>query len=277
MKKLIALFLSIVVTSVSAQQSILVYNMSADKITHQQNIHQKRPIASITKLMTAMVTLDYNKDLTRRLMLSKRVGSNLPRQTYTRYELLSAMLVRSDNAAAETLAEDYPGGRKAFIQAMNQMAVGYGMTDTNFDDPTGISALNTSTAVDVAMMIEAASGYWLIREASTKKQVEIETQTKRKINTVRLHNTNSPVLFEFDSIAVSKTGFTSRAGWCLAMAVDKNKQQYAVVILGSSNKQERVKTAERLMYNHMHEFPIEEDYWKLSFRNNKFIPSSPSW
>ena len=95
--------------------SVWVYNVTRDRVEYAYNSEQIRPIASITKIMTAMVALDYDKDLSRTLKLSTRVGSNLPRQTYNRWQLFQAMLVRSDNAAAETLAADYPGGRNAFI------------------------------------------------------------------------------------------------------------------------------------------------------------------
>lgn len=280
MKKLFFMFLILLTTNVQAEHSILVYSSSADKIIHQQNIYQTRPLASITKLMTAMVTLDFDKDLSKKLLLNTRVGSNLPRQQYTRYQLLNAMLVRSDNAAAETLAEDYPGGRKAFIQAMNDMAATYGMLNTRFDDPTGLSNLNISTAIDIALMVEAASNYWVIRDASIKKQIVVETQTKRRTQNVHLNNTNSPILFEFQDIVVSKTGFTSRAGWCLAMAIEKDRHKYVVVILGAPNKKERVKTAERLMHKHVNDpskLFNDEDYWRVSYRYSKFIPSSPSW
>jgi D-alanyl-D-alanine endopeptidase (penicillin-binding protein 7) len=250
MIKLILAVLMLVSTNIYAQQSTLVYNISTGKVVYEENTTRVRPLASITKLMTAMVVLEYDKDLTRRLNLSKRVGSNLPQQQYTREQLITAMLVRSDNAAAETLADDYPGGRRAFIKAMNALAIRHKAYHTHFDDPTGLSARNISTAVDVASIVEAAASYQLIQQLSTKKQVEISANAKRKPLTVRLQNTNNPILFEFDTVVVSKTGFTSRAGWCLAMAVEKDKQMYAIVILGSQSKDHRTRTAERLIQNH---------------------------
>jgi len=233
------------------ESSVIVYNITQDRVEYSSNISQTRPIASVTKIMTAMVALDHNKDLSKTLKLSARVGSHLPRQTYNRWQLLQAMLVRSDNAAAETLANDYPGGRSAFIAAMNQQAREWGMKHTRFEDPTGLSANNISTASEVASMMEVSAGYWIIQEVTTRKQVAVEAQFKKRVRTVNLKNTNSPLLFEFDNIVVSKTGFTSRAGFCLGLVVDQKQQQYIIVVLGSQTKQDRIRTVEKVMYNHV--------------------------
>ena len=132
------------------EPSVWVYNVTRDRVEYAYNSEQVRPIASITKIMTAMIALDYDRNLTRRLKLSSRVDSNLPRQNYNRWQLFQAMLVRSDNAAAETLAEDYPGGRAAFIASMNAQAQQWGMKNTRFEDPTGLGANNVSSVDDVA-------------------------------------------------------------------------------------------------------------------------------
>ena len=209
----------------------------------EKNSYDVRSIASITKLMTAMVTLDYDKNLNRQLMLSSSAGSSLPRQKYSRLDLLHAMLVRSDNGAAETLAEDYPGGRKAFIKAMNAHAKEIQIS-AKFSDPTGLSRNNTGTANDVATMFEVASGYWVIRDTTTLKQVEIDAKFKKKVRKIVLNNTNRPILFEFDSVIVSKTGFTNPAGWCVGLVVAKDEKKYVVVILGAQSKQKRSDTVE---------------------------------
>ena len=233
------------------ESSVIVYSTAVDRIEYAHNKDTVRPIASVTKIMTAMVTLDYDKNLQRTLKLDGRVGSHLPRQNYNRWQLLQAMLVRSDNAAAETLANDYPGGRSAFIARMNAQAQEWGMTNTRFEDPTGLSANNISTATEVVSMMEAASGYWIIQEVTTRKQIAVESQFKKHIRTINLKNTNSPLLFEFDNIIVSKTGFTSRAGFCLGLVVEQRKQRYIIVVLGSQTKQDRKRTVEKVMYNHV--------------------------
>jgi len=240
------------------EPSVLVYNITKDKVEYSYNQDQIRPIASVTKIMTAMVTLDYDKNLNKMLKLDGRVGSNLPRQTYNRWQLLQAMLVRSDNAAAETLAEDYPGGRAGFIQAMNNQAMQWGMKNTKFEDPTGLSPNNISNVEDVANILATSSGYWIIQEVTTRKQIAVKTQFKKHIRTVKLNNTNSPLLFEFDNIIVSKTGLTSKAGWCLGLVVEQKKQQFAIVVLGAPTKQERIKTVQRIMYNHVIDSKLPE-------------------
>jgi len=231
--------------------SVVVYNITQGKMEYSRNYDVVRPIASVTKIMTAMITLDYDKDLGRTLKLSKRVGSYIPSQNYNRWQLLQAMLVRSDNAAAETLADDYPGGRAAFISKMNSQAQEWGLKNTRFEDPTGLGANNTSTAEEVASLMETSAAYWVIQEISTRKQIAVETQFKKRIRTINLNNTNSPLLFEFDNIVISKTGLTSRAGWCVGLVVNQNRQRYAIVVLGAKTKQDRFRTVEQVMYNHV--------------------------
>lgn len=237
--------------------SYLVYNYTKNTNIYSKNIEQVRPIASVTKLMTAMITLNYDLDLNRKLKINSRVGGTLPRnKRYTREELLNAMLVRSDNSAAETLASDYPGGRQAFIRDMNRFATYNNMQNTNFDDPTGLSASNTSTALDLASMISKAAQYTFIREISTKKQVEIDVPHKKTQRKLILNNTNRPILFGFEDIVISKTGFTSKAGFCLGLAVERNGQRYAVVILGTNNVNTRIATAQDILNNHI---TVEEE------------------
>jgi D-alanyl-D-alanine endopeptidase (penicillin-binding protein 7) len=257
MKKIITIAFLLLAGSVWAD-SVLVYNVSKHQVEMSRNADQVRSIASITKLMTAMVTLDHDKDLSRRLMLSKRVSSHLPRQQYTREQLLHAMLIKSDNAAAETLAADYPGGRTAFVARMNYQAELWGMSKTNFSDPAGLGVFNTSTVHDVAEMVQLASGYWLIRDISSRKQTALDTKYKKRIRTVNLAHTSGPLLFTFDNVIVSKTGLTNAAGWCVGMLVEQDKQQYVVVVLGSKNKQERLRTVNNIRYNHVVDINLRE-------------------
>lgn len=257
LKKLLLLLL--VCSSFGAlADSVVLYNITHNKIEMSKDADRVRSIASITKIMTAMVTLDYNKDLSRRLMLSKRVHSHLPRQLYTREQLLKAMLIKSDNAAAETLAEDYPGGRAAFVAQMNYQAELWGMKNTNFADPSGLGVFNTSTARDVADLMNTATGYWLIRDISGQKQVALETKYKKKIRTINLSHTSGPLLFTFDNVLVSKTGLTSSAGWCVGMVVEQNHQQYVVVVLGAKNKKQRLETVKNIRYNHVVDTNLRE-------------------
>jgi D-alanyl-D-alanine endopeptidase (penicillin-binding protein 7) len=234
-----------------APTSVYLYNQSTAQTILAENSQEVRPIASVTKLMTAMVAIDYSNDLTKQLKVSSKLKSHLPLKEHARREVLSAMLIGSDNSAAETIAEDYPDGRHGFLQAMNQKAHDLGMTNTKFMDPSGLSVFNVSTAEEVAVMVNEASKYELIRQLTTTKETSFETQYKKKVRTTALINTNRPVLVEFASIIASKTGLTNAAGWCIGMSVESKEQKYLLVVLGSKSKQARLQTVEQVMYNNV--------------------------
>jgi D-alanyl-D-alanine endopeptidase (penicillin-binding protein 7) len=203
-----------------------------------------RPIASLTKLMTAMVVLDSTDRLEEPLLIIRKVSTTLPFSHYTRLELLNAMLVKSDNAAAETLAENYSGGRTAFLTAMNNLSRDLGMTNTSFEDPTGLSKNNVSTPSEVGRMLLAANRYALIRSISTQTQTTVHVPRSRSLG---LTNTNFNILSKFKDIAVSKTGFTNPAGFCLGLVVNQGYRDIVIVVLGEPNKQRRAATVDRIM------------------------------
>jgi D-alanyl-D-alanine endopeptidase (penicillin-binding protein 7) len=232
-------------------ESVLVYDIADQTTQYTVNADEQRPMASITKLMTAMVALDADWNLDRRVMLDTQVGSYLPRQTYTRKELLMALLVKSDNAAAETLASDYPGGRSAFVAEMNSRARRMGMWQTEFEDPSGLSRNNVSTARDLSVLVGQAYGYNFIRDVSVRTQVSVETQGKKRSRSVSLANTNTPILTRFKNILVSKTGFTRPAGFCVALMVEENQRRYAVIVLGAVDKIKRLATVSDVISNHL--------------------------
>jgi D-alanyl-D-alanine endopeptidase (penicillin-binding protein 7) len=212
---------SINVFARETEPSVLHFDSTENKMEYNQNISKVRSLASLTKLMTAMVSLDYDSNMLREVELKPLASTKLPKRNYSRSELFHAMLIRSDNGAAETIASDYPGGRAKFIAAMNSKAQKMGLTSTYFKDPSGLSASNVSTALDVMDMVTAASTYAIIRETSVKKQAIIELQYKKKVRTIALKNTNHALLFEFDNVITSKTGYTVPAGWCVAMMVER--------------------------------------------------------
>ena len=255
MKKLLVILCLFIAGTVSAKPSVWVYNETKDQNVETRNLAQSRPIASLTKIMTAMVTLDYDKDLQRKLRMP---AGRLPAGMYTREEIITSMLVRSDNLSSEIIAADYPGGRKAFIRAMNQKGKAIGMIYTDFADPSGLSHRNRSIAGDVLTMMQVAAVYNIIRETSVKKQAIFETYYRKKIRTIELPNTNQPLLFKFDEIVVSKTGFTSSAGWCVGMVVEAQGQRFIVVILGAKSKQERFDIAKEVVYNHLKDIDTYE-------------------
>ena len=233
-----------------ARTSSAVYDITAERWRHSERLNQTRPIASLTKLMTVMVSMDHDQDLTRVIKLSKS-SPRLTAGTYTRRTLITAVLVRSDNAAAEALADAHPGGRRQFIRAMNLRAQTLQMLNTRFVDASGLSSGNISTAHDVIAMIRASDLYPVISEISTKKQADLEAGQGRRLRTIHIANTNAPVLIEFDGITVSKTGFTGSAGWCMALVIVKNTQRIAVVILGADTQQQRSQSIHEIMLNHI--------------------------
>lgn len=222
--------------------SVMVTNLTENRILYSQNGIQIRPMASLTKLMTAMVALDYDSDMNRKMIMKNR--------EYTRGELFHMLLIRSDNIAAETLASEYPGGRSSFIQDMNIQAMMLDMYDTHFDDPSGLSKNNVSTASNVTQMLVAAAKYREIRDISVKKTTAVETQGKRKNRILLMHNTNTAILSQVNGIKVSKTGYTNPAGYCVAIVIEKHSGYHeAVVVMGARNASQRVDTVKRVVYN----------------------------
>ena len=242
MRNIILLILLTVVASVQASEShtVLVYNVGTKETVLSENADVIRPMASITKLMTAMIALD-RYELSDKLPTGKKSRATVE-------QLLIKLLVRSDNGAAEVLARNYPQGRTAFIHAMNNRSAQLGLVDTKFSDPSGLMP-NTSTAKELVKLVAAAGNYNFIRRISSQPAIYQTSQVKKKTKTVTLSNTNSNILFEFNNILVSKTGFTYKAGRCLAMLVDKNGQEHVIIILGERTKQSRDQLARNLLSN----------------------------
>ena len=247
------------------EPSVWLYNQTQDQVVAEQNAYQIRPFASITKLMTAMIVIDQDWNWERRLRLSRLAGSRLPPGTYTRRELLHALLVNSDNAAAETFAADYPGGRSAFLHTMNQRAWNQGMYSTQFQDPSGLSSGNVSNAGDLGTLIRAAGEYSIIRDISTQPHVAVETHSRKRTRMMELNNTNGRALGMINNIQVSKTGFTNPAGFCMALQVEQQGEVYLVVVLGAKNSAKRLDLVKNLLYNHT----VESTYAKNSNSNRR--------
>lgn len=232
--------------------SVMVTNITENRVALSQNVDQIRGLASMTKLMTAMTALDHDMDLSRKLQMSRLAGSKAPKREYTRGELFHMLLIKSDNAAAETLAADYPGGREKFIRDMNIRAEMLGMFNTKFEDPSGLSPGNVSTASDVTEMVIMASNYPEIREISTKKTAMIIAPSKNKNRSFVIHNTNHALLSQINGVQISKTGFTNPAGFCVAMLVSKHVndtiQYEVVVVMGARNPAQRVDTVKKVLY-----------------------------
>lgn len=245
MKTLLALLL-LAASSFSWAHTSIVYNLTDDNVVYQEEMDKNRSMASLTKLMTALLIVDSNLDLDEAV---KYRGGIFTTRKVSRMELLESLLIRSDNAAAEALARSWPGGRDVFIQEMNTRAKQLGMLSTTYRDPSGIDSGNISTARDLVKIINACGKHQLIRYISSTKYLTLERKYKKRIKTVEISNTNK-LLFEFDEIILSKTGTTSAAGRCLALMVDKGGKQYAIVILGEKTIRDREQKARQLIFNY---------------------------
>jgi D-alanyl-D-alanine endopeptidase (penicillin-binding protein 7) len=238
-KKLIAI-LVLVTSSAYADptftaQAWLVAD-SNGKVLEGSNMTEVRSIASITKLMTAMVVLDSGQSLTE-IIPKKLYNKQLTRET-----LIDLAIVKSDNNAAKMLCDYYPGGYKSCIEAMNSKATLLQMTNSVFTDPTGRMHTNVSTAHDLIKLVFAASKYPLIVEASNMDAVRWPL-SKKKIAEFR--NTNSLVGHGYKFL-VSKTGFINKAGGCIVMMIDTANGIRTVVLLGSKNTKTRIPEAKML-------------------------------
>ena len=201
-------------------------------VIESQNADQQRSIASITKLMTAMVVLDAGQDL------EEKINGK------TRLDLLQLMLIKSDNHAAEKLCENYPGGRSACVSSMNFKAWNIGLRETHYADPSGLNVMNVSTAQELVKIVMEASKYPEITKASNTAQGKVETTAKKKKHYYVFNNTN-PLVSTKDFI-VSKTGYIRASGGCIVMMLDTKIGRRIVVLLNSKNMKTRIPEADKL-------------------------------
>jgi D-alanyl-D-alanine endopeptidase (penicillin-binding protein 7) len=230
----------------------LVQDAESGETLYEKNSETILPIASITKLMTAIVVLERGLELEERVAVSAedlratrsaRVRGRLrPGSVLTRDELLLLTLMASENRAAAALARTYPGGTEAFVAAMNAEAGRLGLQDTRFADPTGLSPDNVSSAHDLAGLVRAAHGYPLIREYSTRPSALVRARG----GTVGFRNTNSLVRSDSWDIELSKTGYIGAAGRCLVMHMRVASRDLVVILLDSWGKYTRVADARRI-------------------------------
>jgi len=208
------------------------------------------PIASISKLMTAMVVLDSKAPLDQRIEVTdedrdfdKNTGSRLSvGSVLSREDMLHIALMASENRAAAALSRYYPGGRPAFIAAMNAKAKQLGMTDTHFENSTGLTPHNVSTARDLVKMVNAAYQYPLIRKFSTDRSYDVFTGKR----TLAYNSTNALVRNASWDIGLQKTGFINEAGECLVMQATVHGRPTIMVLLDSTGKYSRFADASRL-------------------------------
>jgi len=230
--------------------SALVIAQDGGEPLYEKNANAIVPVASITKLMTAMVVLDSMPNLQSPITITDEdvdylrgsrsrlgVGAVITRET-----ALLLALMSSENRAANALGRHYPGGLPAFVAAMNRKAASLGMSSSHFEDPTGLNSNNVSTAHDLARMVAAAHHYPLIREFSTTPGVRTEVKGRE----LDFHNTNQLVSSPTWEIGLSKTGYIQEAGKCLVMQARVADKPVVIVLLDSAGKQTRIGDANRI-------------------------------
>lgn len=258
----------------------MVVDQKSGAALYAKNVDVPTSIASITKLMTAMVTLDAGLSLDEEIEVNgedvdrlKGTGSRLALGArLTREELLHLALIASENRAAAALSRAYPGGRPAFVAAMNRKAREIGMMDSHFIDGTGLNSANRATASDLVKMVDAAYRYPLIREITSTGSYDVSlpgTQVvkvrqngkmRRVSRAVQRHvafnNTNSLTRSDDWDIGVSKTGYINEAGHCLVMQTRIADQRVIIVLLDSIGKWGRIGDAQRIRKWLEHDSPV---------------------
>ncbi|PTT53915.1 D-alanyl-D-alanine endopeptidase [Aeromonas sp. HMWF015] len=233
-------------------RSALVVDVKTGKTLYQKNATKVRPIASLTKLMTALVVLDAKQNLNQTITVDKndldrvkhthsriRMGTKV-----TRRDALHLALMSSENRMASALARHYPGGRSAFVRAMNNKARQLGMRNTHFYDSTGLSTRNVSTAQDLGKLAAAAYRQPLIRQFTQDENREMRFSAPAY--SLMFNNTNPLVKNPDWDVRLSKTGFTDEAGRCLVMRAKPDSRELAIVLLNSVGKRTPIGDANRI-------------------------------
>jgi D-alanyl-D-alanine endopeptidase (penicillin-binding protein 7) len=230
--------------------SVLIYDPSEDAVLYSRHSDVPAPIASITKLMTALVVLDAKQPLDEPLEITS-AELNLPKggvsrlslgTVLTRGELMHLALMSSENRAAHALGTYYPGGIPAIVAAMNQKAAALGMTTAHFADPTGLSSENVASPEDLTKLVMAASKNHTIRDYSTDARYTVRVHH----HLVEFHNTDNLVANPGWNIIVQKTGYIAEAGKCLVMEAVIEGRNVVIVLLDSFGKNTRVADAKRV-------------------------------
>ena len=232
--------------------SAMVFDEQSNTPLFVKNSNNPQSIASITKLMTAMVVLDANLQMDEVIAVDyndvdtlRGSSSRLAVGTaLSRGEMLRLALMSSENRAASALARHYPGGTAAFVMAMNRKAFTLGMRHTQFVDSTGLRAENVSTAEDLVKMVTAGYRYETIREYTTTAAHDVGVPGSR--HNIEFKNTNVLVRNKEWDIGLSKTGFISEAGRCLVMQVNIASKPMIIVLLDSIGKYTRIEDANRI-------------------------------
>ncbi len=230
--------------------AVLVMDPTDSSILYSRRAHIAKPIASITKLMTALVVLEAEQPLDEVLEITKADTSNGKGEysriavgaKITRGDLMHLSLMSSENRAAHALGRNFPGGMQAFVRAMNAKAKSLGMTTARFVEPTGLSSQNVASPADLSKLVVAASNNELVRSYSTDKRYTVKVGRQL----LEFRNTNPLVTNPGWEIALQKTGYISEAGRCLVMQAVIEGRTVVIVLLNSVGKYTRVADAKRI-------------------------------
>lgn len=241
---------SAMTTAALSSSAALVVDQISGEVLFEKNPNTVLPIASITKLMTALVVAEADLPMDEMLTvtqedadLEKGVKSRLAVGTrLTRGEFMHLALMSSENRAAHLLGRNYPGGLDAFVAAMNIKAKHLGMTDSRFVEPTGLSASNVSSPRDLVRLVEESHRVEEIREYSTARKLNIRVRGRD----TQFINTNALARGDQWDLGVSKTGFIREAGRCLVMQAEVDRRPVIMIMLDASGKEQRLRDAERL-------------------------------
>lgn len=234
-----------------ASSVAMIVDQKSGETLFSRNSGNQAPIASITKLMTAMVVLDAGLSMDEPITISdadvdwlRNSGSRLRvGTTLTRQETLQLALMSSENRAAAALARTYPGGTAQFVAAMNRKAAELGMRQSHFVDSTGLHSENVSTAEDLVKMVKAGYHYDLIRQMTTTEAYDVVYDNGQR---TAYKNTNALVKSPSWDIGLSKTGFINEAGRCLVMQAQIASRPVIIVLLDSWGKYTRIADANRI-------------------------------
>jgi D-alanyl-D-alanine endopeptidase (penicillin-binding protein 7) len=228
----------------------LVIDQDTHQVLFSKNPQAVLPIASITKLMTALVVTEAGLPLDEALTISQddvdtekgsrsrlTVGTQL-----TRGEMLLLALMSSENRAANALGRHYPGGMEAFVAAMNAKAQVLGMSGTRYVEPTGLSSQNRSSATDLVRLVDAAYAHQIIRELSVSREAQVDIGKRQ----LQFRSTNGLVRNPEWDIGLQKTGYISEAGRCLVMQAQLAGRKLIMVLLDSAGRYSRIGDAERI-------------------------------
>lgn len=229
-----------------------VMDQDSKEVLLSKNERAVLPIASITKLMTALIVAEAHLPLDELITITaedvdrvKGSSSRLAVGTkLTRHQLLHLALMSSENRAAHALGRTYPGGIGVFVHEMNMRARLLGMTNTRFTEPTGLSSRNQSSARDLATLVNVAHANELVRELSISPSLSVQVGSR----TLQFNNTNRLVKSDRWDIGLQKTGYISEAGRCLVMQADVGQRKLIMVFLDSAGKYSRLGDAERVRH-----------------------------